>query len=75
MAKGKPVLKCAECSEAVYARDEVVLDGIYAIVHDRCGKQELYGEIDKGQFFEVVARHYPYFQKVVHELNRQGYYN
>lgn len=65
---------CSICYRELKPTDNVILTDIYFIIHKRCSKKNFWGEADRGKFYKVVARHFQYFQRFVHDFNEMGYY-
>lgn len=72
MRKVKP--HCSICMKEMFPTDDVILTEKFFIIHYCCSDKNDFGEKDKVPFYEVVARHFNYFQRFVHHFNQMGYY-
>lgn len=72
MARVKP--HCCLCMRELLPADDIILTDSIFIIHECCSNKNIFSEEDRGQFYEVVARHFPYFQDFVHHFNQLGLY-
>lgn len=73
MKKIKP--HCCICKREMLPKDDVILTELYFPIHECCESKNNWGELDRGLYYEVAARHFQYFQEFVHEFSQLGLYD
>lgn len=71
---GYVVPHCQLCMDEIKLGETLIMTELYYLVHERCEDQNKHGEMDRGEFSELVGRNFAFFPSFVQQFNEMGVY-